>query len=409
MAKMRKKVKKNLSLVFLLLIILLGFVGYKYIISDKNIFDHGVQEKPKEPEEDPIKVYKASLIATGDGLIHSPVYQAAYNNATGEYDFSDMLTYTKEKIKDYDIKYYNQETVFDSSSAYSSYPQFNSPSAFGQNMLDIGFNLVSLATNHSMDKGARGAKNSASWWESKTGILATGMASNEDARNNYPIMEANGITYTMLSYTYGTNGLGGSAIQKEPFIVNVFNEEMAKKDIEAVRDKVDVLIVAMHWGTEYNLNATETQRSQAKFLADNGVDIVLGTHSHCVEPWEWIDDTVVFYSFGNFISNQMSAQTALVRKVGSIGMFATLDITKTVDSKNNTTTIKIDNIGADLNYSYKYYNNEKKKYDYSVIPFSKMESKYLNNYESLYNEFSSVLKKYDDSINIEPLPEIPAN
>lgn len=407
MAKMRKKVKKNLSLVFLLLIILLGFIGYKYIISDKNIFDHGVQEKPKEPEEDPIKVYKASLIATGDGLIHSPVYQAAYNNATGEYDFSDMLTYTKEKIKDYDIKYYNQETVFDSSSAYSSYPQFNSPSAFGQNMLDIGFNLVSLATNHSMDKGARGAKNSASWWESKTGILATGMASNEEERNNYPIMEANGITYTMLSYTYGTNGI--PVPTSSPYLVNVFNEEMAKKDIEAVRDKVDVLIVAMHWGTEYNLNATETQRNQAKFLADNGVDIVLGTHSHCVEPWEWIDDTVVFYSFGNFISNQMSAQTALVRKVGSIGMFATLDITKTVDTKNNTTTIKIDNIGADLNYSYKYYNNEKKKYDYLVIPFSKMESKYLNNYESLYNEFSSVLKKYDDSINIEPLPEIPAN
>lgn len=407
MAKMRKKVKKNLSLVFLLLIILLGFIGYKYIISDKNIFDHGVQEKPKEPEEDPIKVYKASLIATGDGLIHSPVYQAAYNNATGEYDFSDMLTYTKEKIKDYDIKYYNQETVFDSSSAYSSYPQFNSPSAFGQNMLDIGFNLVSLATNHSMDKGARGAKNSASWWESKTGILATGMASNEEKRNNYPIMEANGITYTMLSYTYGTNGI--PVPTSSPYLVNVFNEEMAKKDIEAVRDKVDVLIVAMHWGTEYNLNATETQRNQAKFLADNGVDIVLGTHSHCVEPWEWIDDTVVFYSFGNFISNQMSAQTALVRKVGAIGMFATLDITKTVDTKNNTTTIKIDNIGADLNYSYKYYNNEKKKYDYLVIPFSKMESKYLNNYESLYNEFSSVLKKYDDSINIEPLPEIPAN
>ena len=164
----------------------------------------------------------------------------------------------------------------------------------------------------------------------------------------------------------------------------------------------------MHWGTEYLQDATTTQREQAKFLADNGVDIVLGTHSHCIEPWEWIDDTVVFYSFGNFISNQMGAEQANVRKVGVIGMFATLDITKTVDTEKNTTEIKVDNIGADLNFTYRYYNKDIGKNDYLVIPFSKMESKYLNNYEDVYNEFSEVLKKYDDSIKIEPLPDIPA-
>ena len=160
----------------------------------------------------------------------------------------------------------------------------------------------------------------------------------------------------------------------------------------------------MHWGNEYQQIASEPQKAQAKFLADNGVDIILGTHSHCIQPWEWIDDTVVFYSFGNFISNQMGAEQALVRKVGVIGMFATLNITKTVDTKNNTPTIKIDNIGADLNYTYRYYNSEIGRNDYLVIPFSKMESKYLSNYESVYNEFSEVLKKYDDSIIIEPLP-----
>ena len=117
-----------------------------------------------------------------------------------------------------------------------------------------------------------------------------------------------------------------------------------------------------------------------------------------------IDDTVVFYSFGNFISNQMGAQQALVRKVGVVGMFATLDITKVVDTENDTTTITIDNIGADLNYTYRFYNSNIGKNDYLVIPFSKMETKYLSNYESVYNEFSSVLTKYDDTINIAPLP-----
>jgi len=410
MARLKKKAKKRIFLLFFLLIVLFGFISVKYIFNDK-FKNNPIKKKIDEivEPEDPIKVYTAKLIATGDGLIHSPLYKAAYNSSTNTYDFTHMLTYTKEKLKNYDIKYYNQETVFDDSKPYTSYPIFNTPSQFGDAMIDAGFNMVSLATNHSMDAGGTSAKVSASWWESKENILTHGMASSEEMRQNYQIKEANGITYTMLSYTYGTNGLGASAINAEPFIVNLYNEETVKKDIEAVRDKVDILIVAMHWGIEYNQSATETQRSQAKFLADNGVDIILGNHSHCIEPWEWIDDTVVFYSFGNFISNQMGAEQAIVRKVGTVGMFGTLDITKTVDTENDTTEIKIDNIGADLNYTYRYYNSEKGKNDYLVIPFSKMESKYLSNYENIYNEFSEVLKKYDDSIIIEPLPDIPAN
>ncbi len=403
MARIKRKVKRKIIfLTFIIAIILLGFFSFKLVFREKDNKDTPFNNL--FTPEDPIKTYKAKLIATGDGLIHSPLYNAAYNSSTGTYDFSNMLTFTKEKLKGYDIKYYNQETVFDDTQSYTSYPVFNTPSAFGQNMIDAGFNLVSLATNHSMDKGASGAKVSADWWQRQNNVLATGMASNEENSHNYVIKEANGITYTMLSYTYGTNGLGGQALANEPYLVNLFDEEKVLEDINAVRDKVDVLIVAMHWGEEYRQTATEKQRSQAKFLASSGVDIVLGTHSHCIEPWEWIDDTVVFYSFGNFISNQMGAEQALVRKVGTVGMFATLDITKTVDTENNTTTIKIDNIGADLNYTYRYYNQEKRKNDYLVIPFSKMERQYLNNYEEVYNEFSEVLKQYDSSINIEPLP-----
>ena len=403
----KRKVKKSIKLFSTLIVLLLvGLLSYKFIYpkfinsSDTN---KPIKIKDILKKEDPIKVYKASLIATGDGLLHSPIYNAA-KKSDGTYDFTRMLSYTKDKIKNYDIKYYNQETVMDDSINYSSYPVFNSPSQFGTDMVNIGFNMVSLATNHSMDRGGTAAKNTAKFWKSKKNVLTNGLASSEEDRTNYQIKEANGITYTMLSYTYGTNGMGTSELSREPYIVNVYNEELVKKDIEAVRDKVDILIVAMHWGNEYQLTATETQKSQAKFLADNGVDIILGTHSHCIQPWEMIDDTVVFYSFGNFISNQMGAEQAMVRKVGVVGMFATLDITKTVDTEKNTTDIKIDNIGADLNYTYRFYNNEIKKNDYLVIPFSKMESKYLSNYESVYNEFSQVLKKYNENINIEPLP-----
>ena len=404
MAKLKKKAKKQLFLMTILIFLLLGLFGYKYVWNNT---DNNLNETPKTEETiNPIKTYKAKLIATGDALIHNEVYDAAYNKEKDIYDFSQMLTYTKELINNYDIKYYNQETIFDDTKNYSEYPAFNTPSSFGTNMIDTGFNVVSLATNHSMDRGADSAKRSASWWENQDNILVHGMASSEEKRNNYQIMEANGITYTMLSYTYGTNGLGTSAIKNEPFLVNLYDEDVIKKDVEAVRDKVDILIVAMHWGNEYQQNPTSKQREQAQFLASLGVDIVLGTHSHCIQPWEKIDDTVVFYSFGNFISNQMGAIQDLVKKVGVIGMFATLDIIKVVDTEKNTTTITIDNIGADLNFTYRFYNNVTKKDDYLVIPFSKMEEKYLKNYESVYNEFSKVLTKYDDSINIAPLPII---
>lgn len=417
MAKLKRRHKRKLILFVLILVIgLLSFSAYKYFTRNNepnnSIFNNKKDDKEKE---NPIKTYTAKLIATGDGLIHSPLYNAA-KTSTG-YDFSNMLTLTKNKIKNYDIKYYNQETVSDDSKSPTSYPIFNTPSAYGKNMIEAGFNLVSLASNHSMDAGATSAKASASWWQSQDSILATGMFATETDRNNYKIMEANGIKYTMLSYTYGTNGIPVPA--SSPYLVNVFNEEMAKKDIEAVRDKVDVLIVAMHWGNEYNLDATETQKKQAKFLADNNVDIVLGTHSHCVEPWEWINDTVVFYSFGNFISNQMGANEAKVRKVGSIGVFATLDITKTVDTEKNTTDIKIDNIGADLTYTYRYHDSSIGKNNYLVIPFSMMSETYLHDkyngalnsiktiygkdYNAVYEEYSSVLKKYDSSIKIEPI------
>jgi poly-gamma-glutamate synthesis protein (capsule biosynthesis protein) len=404
MARLKKKAKRRISLVFILIVLLFGV----YFIQNRN-------NNPIDKiinivlPENPIKTYQAKLIATGDGLIHSPLYRAAYKN--GGYDFTGMLTYTKEKLKDYDIKYYNQETVFDDSKSPSSYPIFNTPSSFGDAMIDAGFNMVSLATNHSMDAGESSALKSAAWWEDKKDVLTNGMASSEEKRNEYDIKEVNNITYTMLSYTYGTNGI--RVPSSKPWLVNLYDEETVKKDIAAVRDKVDVLIVAMHWGQEYRQDATETQKSQAKFLADNGVDIILGNHSHCIEPWERIGNTVVFYSFGNFISNQMGAEQANVRKVGVIGMFGTLDITKVVNTKENTKEILINNIGADLNYTYKYTNNG--KIDYTVIPFSQMESKYLNYYyqgkslESVYNEFSKVLTKYDDSIKIEALKELPTN
>ena len=382
-------------------ILFMFFISIILIITHKNKSQQ-VTTTSKQEIEEPVKTYKARMIAGGDALIHEAVFKAAYNKNTDSYNFNDMLSLIKDEVSEYDIKYYNQEVIFDDDRPYSNYPTFNVPSAWGKNMInDLGFNLVSLATNHSMDCGIKSAKKSAAWWEQQENIIATGMASSEEKSKEHKIMEVNGIKYAMLSYTYGTNGIPVT----EDYVVNVFNKEKALKDINEIRDKVDVLIVAMHWGEEYNTGITESQKEQAKFLGENGVDIILGNHTHCIEPWEWIDDdTIVFYAFGNLISNQMSAENPTTNKLGPIGLLGTFDITKTVDTETNTSKIKIDNIGGELLYTYKYYNEEKGKNDYLIVPFSKMEKKYLNNYESVYDEFSKIVKRFDENITIAPLP-----
>ena len=226
-------------------------------------------------------------------------------------------------------------------------------------MIDAGFNLVSLATNHTIDRGEKAALNSRTYWNNQKDVLAVGSYSSFEERDKVVIKEKNNITYTMLNYTYGTNGI---PVQKgKEYLVNVWPavtgtpesnteyinyKEQVKKDIEAVRDKVDVLIVAMHWGVEYTHNPTAYEKDAAKYLADLGVDIIIGTHPHVIQPVEWIDDTIVFYSLGNFLSAQKNDQN--YNKM--IGLMSSLTINKT--KKGDNITITIDNIDNDLIFNY---------------------------------------------------------
>ncbi len=417
----KRKLKKKYKVVFWLLALIIIFTGGYLVISKTALKDNFLNKtnapnkdnETKENESYP-KTYKASLIATGDGLLHNAVYLDAYDKATNTFDFKPQLQFVKDIISKYDIAYYNQETVFGKPegelltrfpadsvniAGYVSYPYFNSPSAFGDDMVDIGFNLVSLASNHSADCTNLTDKcvtDSYNFWQNKDIVFAGFKPTPEtDSSENYIIAEANGITYTLLNYTTSLNGLNGYNSSK---LINEFDEEQVKKDIEAVRDKVDVLIVAMHWhtGAEYSFEVTEENRKIATFLANNGVDLVLGTYSHCLQPFEWIDDTLVYYSLGNFISNQGDLIDNIGYK-GIVGVLATLDITKTVQ-KDGTSSIKIDNLGADLTYTYN--NNH---HDYRVIPFSKMSAEYNPDYLKIYEQYKEVFTSLDKNINIVPV------
>lgn len=391
-----KQTKKNKNKIFKLIIIAcfliaLFYVGYNTFIKNKeeNVFTNVIEvisdTKESTPKTDEIK-----LLATGDSVLHNDVVNYA-QKSDGSYDFTSDLEEVKDIVQKYDIAYYNQETILGGASlGYSFYPTFNGPTEWGDAMLKAGFNTVSLASNHSYDKGENGVLKSLEYWQS-TNATINGTAKSEEEREKYPIVTKNNITYAFLSYTYGTNGL--DLPTDKSYLVNVYSDELAKKDIEAVKDKVDVIIVAMHWGTEYSTVPTETQKSQAQFLADLGVNIIIGNHPHTLQPIEWLNNkqTLVIYSLGNFISNQGILMNKIGYK-GVIGAFVTLDINKT----NNT--INLNNLNVELLYTYK---NTKEKY-YKIIPFSKMNETYLDQYKSVYEDYKKIIQSYDATINVLP-------
>lgn len=353
-----------------------------------------------------------SLVMVGDNLIHSSIYKDAKRLAGGNgYDFKPIIEYIKEKVQNYDLAYYNQETVLGGSElGVSDYPTFNSPQEAGDAMLDAGFNIVSLATNHTMDRGEKAVLASVDYWKKhENEALVAGSYSSEEERNKVQIREKNGIKYAMLSYTYGTNGI--SVPKGKEYLVNVWPtdlslndpakdteyqnyKEQVKKDIEAVRSQVDVLMVAMHWGVEYTHEPTAYEKDSAQFLADNNVDIIIGAHPHVIQPVTWIDDTLVIYSLGNFVSAQLQDQN--YNKM--VGLMTSVDINKTVE--NGKTSVKISNVKNELIFTY--YNKNTWS-NFKVIPFSNENiGKYLPNYKTVYENYKKIVQKMDSNMYVEP-------
>ena len=355
-----------------------------------------------------------SMVMVGDNLIHSSIYKDANRLAGGNgYDFAPIIELIKEKVEKYDLAYYNQETILGGTKlGVSDYPTFNSPQEAGDAMLDAGFNLVSLATNHTMDRGEKAVLASREYWDEQEDVLAVGSYSSEESQNKVEIREINGITYAMLNYTYGTNGM--PVPSGKDYLVNVWPtdlelndpkrdtkyqkyKEQVKKDIEAVRDQVDVLMVAMHWGVEYTHTPTDYQIDSAEFLAENDVDIVIGTHPHVIQPVTWIDDTLVFYSLGNFVSAQLQNQN--YNKM--VGLMSSLTITKTV--KGDKVDITIGNVENELIFTS--YNASTWR-NFKVVPFSNENiGKYLSNYKSVYETYKAVVQKMDESMVVVPVFE----
>ena len=252
------------------------------------------------------KTTSATLLAVGDILIHSSVYNAAKTPAG--YDFKPMFKYVKPYISQADIAVANSESIIGGAQiGLSTYPIFNSPYEVGDALKDAGFDVVTMANNHTLDRGERGVTNAIHYWD-KIGMVHTGSFLSEAERNRIVTVEKNGIVFSFLAYTYGTNGIPTPA--GKSYLVNRIDLPLMERDIQAAKAQSDVVVVSLHFGTEYQRYPNENQKKLVKILANQGVDIILGSHPHVLQPYTWVEGksghkTFVIYSLGNFISGQM--------------------------------------------------------------------------------------------------------
>ena len=257
--------------------------------SEENAADNG---------EEPARV---TVCMVGDILLHTPIEEASRRD-DGTYDYSHIFSETSDLISEADIALVNEEVIIGGAElGVSGYPAFNASYEIGDALADAGFDVVLHATNHVLDKGAKGLTNCYDYWEANhPEIEVLGIHDSPEDQARISVLEVNGISIAILNYTYGTNGI--PVPSDMPYAVDLLEESRVIENLKSAEDMADFTIVCPHWGTEYRLTPDPYQEKWAKIFAENGADLVIGTHPHVIEPIEWCDETLVYYSLGNYVN-----------------------------------------------------------------------------------------------------------
>lgn len=308
-------------------------------VENEEIIDETIN--PVGPE--PIPPPTIQIVMVGDMLMHGRVMESGLKE-DGTYNFDHIFENVKDTIENADLALVNQETILGGTElGLSGYPAFNSPYELGDSLVNAGFDVILHATNHTLDKGKTGVQNCMNFWDTnypEITYLGINKSQKEQDTDIY-IYEQDGIRIAILNYTYGTNGIPTPSDM--PYIVNYLDEEKVIQDLKLAEENADFTIVCPHWGTEYILSATDSQIKWADIFMDNGVDLVIGTHPHVIEPMEMITDEngnemLVYYSIGNFVNGTSgTGEGTTNRMVGGIA-----DITISLDENGKTYIEKYD-------------------------------------------------------------------
>lgn len=319
-----------------------------------------VPQVPTEEQEPTIT--SATFMGTGDILIHYTNWEDAQIGPES-YDFTPAFAAIKPIVQAADFAFVNEETIPGGIElGLQSYPLFNSPSEIVDALADTGFNLIQQASNHTLDQGEVGIANANAKWQQYPEVAVVGSYTSQAARDEIAIVEQNGIRAAFLAYTYGTNGM---PIPND-YNVNLIDRELITKDVKRAQEQADVVIVGMHWGDEGSHEVNAMQREYGQLLADLGVDIVVGTHPHVLQPVEWLtgkegNQTYVIWSMGNALSTQLEIPNL------TGGIFG-ITIDKITTGETSEIQLRAPFVVPTWNYYTAAYR------DFLIIPFDQVES-----------------------------------
>lgn len=310
------KIKLTKSMVALIIFCAICLAGAITLTAAQLMTTPAMSESAVEPSAP--KPVTIELAAVGDNLMHMPLIYSGRTDAG--YNFDGFYENIKPYLEGVDIKVINQETVFiNDPSRYSGYPSFGGPTAVGDSVVRAGFNVIEQASNHSYDKGQDGLRDTIAYWKSQP-VTLLGVSETPEEALRVDKFTKDGFTVAMLNYTYGLNGY--VLPSGKEYLVNVLSNEARPaiaEQIARAKSESDMVILFPHWGTEYDTTPDDYQRDWLKFFNENGVDVIIGAHPHVLQPVEeYVGEkgykTLVFYSLGNFISNQDS----LVKELGGM-------------------------------------------------------------------------------------------
>lgn len=252
----------------------------------------------------------------GDVMQHLPQVAAARSGAG--FDYGPVFAALAPRMQAADLAVVNLETTLTRTNRYTGYPLFRSPVALADALRDAGVDVAVMANNHCCDGGAEGIRTTIEELN-RCGIRHTGVfADSVDYQRNNPLyLSCHGMRIALINYTYGTNGMP----VPRGMIVNRIDTLQMARDAAAARARgVDLIVACLHWGNEYERRANASQRQVAAFLRRQGVDVVVGSHPHVVQPWEADSTHVVLYSLGNLVSNQRRRYTdgGLVARIDAV-------------------------------------------------------------------------------------------
>jgi poly-gamma-glutamate synthesis protein (capsule biosynthesis protein) len=297
----------------------------------------GKDEKGEtEPSAQANETASFTFAGVGDNLLHDPIF-VYYEEDNGNREYSSLYANTKERLSAADLTYINFETLCAGDDyGLSGYPTFNGPLEMIDALAANGFDWFSASSNHAWDRGLEGLVAQDTYIaENFPEISVTGSYATKEASTEPVVREVNGIKVGLATFTYGLNGFTVS--DDESWAIDVFVKDDGSVDydlmdevLDRLNEASDVQIVSMHWGDEYSTTPNDMQKEVAQYLNSKGVEAVIGTHPHVIQPAEWIETedqkTLVYYSLGNFIS----AQDDHDRMIGGL---ATFTLTYNFDTK----------------------------------------------------------------------------